>query len=55
MGEINMGTLYDMNKNAVAAEKPLTNIELKNAIKRVRDFFLRSTDKYFMLLNKVKL
>ena len=47
-----MGTLYDMNKAAIINMPSLTNSELKKNLKKIKQFFLDKTDKYFMLLNR---
>lgn len=52
MSEIMMGTLYDMNKAAIINIPSLTNSELKKNLKKIKQFFLDKTDKYFMLLNR---
>ena len=52
MSEIMMGTLYDMNKVAIINMPSLTNSELKKNLKKIKQFFLDKTDKYFMLLNR---
>ena len=53
MSEIMMGTLYDMNKAAIINMPSLTNSELKKNLKKIKQFFLDKTDKYFMLLNTI--
>ena len=52
MSEIMMGTLYDMNKAAIINMPSLANSELKKNLKKIKQFFLDKTDKYFMLLNR---
>ena len=52
MSEIMMGTLYDINKAAIINMPSLTNSELKKNLKKIKQFFLDKTDKYFMLLNR---
>ncbi len=52
MSEIMMGTLYDMNKAAIINMPSLTNSEFKKNLKKIKQFFLDKTDKYFMLLNR---
>lgn len=52
MSEIMMGTLYDMNKVAIVNMPSLTNSEFKKNLKKIKQFFLDKTDKYFMLLNR---
>ena len=50
-----MGTLYQMNQGAVAAtDKPLTAVEMKKALKEIKQFFLTKRDNYFMLLCREK-
>ena len=51
VSNVELGTLYDMNKSAVAATgKGLTRTELKKALREINQFFCLSKDKYFMLL-----
>lgn len=50
MSEVGLGTLYDINKTAVAAEKPLKKIELKDKLRNIKPFFTKYPDRYFMLL-----
>lgn len=52
MTDISMGTLYDMNKAAIVGMPSLTGSELKKNLKKIKQFFLEKTDKYFMLLNR---
>lgn len=52
MADISMGTLYDMNKAAIVSMPSLTGSEFKKNLKKIRQFFLEKTDKYFMLLNR---
>ena len=52
MADVTMGTLYDMNKAAIINMPSLTNSELKKILKKIKQFFLDKTDKYFMLLNR---
>lgn len=52
MSEIMMGTLYDMNKAAIINMPSLTNSEFRKNLKKIKQFFLDKTDKYFMLLNR---
>lgn len=50
MSELNLGTLYDFNKNAMANEPPLDKIILNKKVKEVvNDMF--SQFKYIMLLS----
>jgi len=49
MAEVNMGTLYDWNKSAMEQLKPLSEVELKDKMRAIReDFFI--TGRYYMLL-----
>lgn len=50
MSEVSLGNLYDMNKTINVKQKTLTNIELKTALKKIKQFFVDNSDKYFMLL-----
>lgn len=52
MSEVMMGTLYDMNKAAIVNMSSLTNKELNKNLKKIKQFFLEKSDKYFMLLNR---
>lgn len=52
MTDISMGTLYDMNRAAIVGMPSLTGSELKKNLKKIKQFFLEKTDKYFMLLNR---
>ena len=52
MADVTMGTLYDMNKAAIINMPSLTNSELKKNLKKIKQFFLDKSDKYFMLLNR---
>lgn len=52
MADISMGTLYDMNKAAIMSMPSLTGSEFKKNLKKIKQFFLEKTDKYFMLLNR---
>ena len=51
MSEIGLGTLYDMNKNAMDNEKPLSSYALRNRLDLVKKYF-QDNGKYFMLLCK---
>lgn len=49
MAEVNMGTLYDWNKSAMEQLKPLSEVELKDKLRAIReDLFLKG--RYYMLL-----
>ena len=48
--DIKMGTLYDINKAAIAMEKPLKKIELKDKLRNIKPFLAKYPDQYFMLL-----
>ena len=48
MADIEMGNLYDMNKEIMKSQKPLSKTKLREAKNKLKLFFL--TDKYFMLL-----
>ena len=50
MAEIKGNTLYEMNQQLMANEKPLTNFEILNRSKSTTKFFERSPNSYFMLL-----
>lgn len=48
MANVEMGNLYDMNKEIMKSQKPLSKTKLREAKNKLKLFFL--TDKYFMLL-----
>lgn len=52
MAEVSMGTIYDMNKNASAAEPVLTTKQLAKKLKEIGKFIKQSSNQYFMLLNR---
>jgi hypothetical protein len=49
MGEVSLGTLYDINKNLMKKEKKLSYPALTNKLKQVTKFF-KNNKMYFMLL-----
>ena len=49
MGEFGLGTLYDMNKNAMSSQKPLSNYALRNELDKAKRYF-QDNKEYFMLL-----
>lgn len=49
MGEVSLGTLYDINKNLMKEEKKLSYPALTNKLKHVTKFF-ENNKMYFMLL-----
>ena len=49
MGEIGLGNLYDMNKNAMSSMKPLSAYSLRKELEKVEKYFRENKD-YFMLL-----
>ena len=49
MSDINLGNLYDMNKQATLSERPLKKHEIKDKMINVKKFFADG-QKYFMLL-----
>lgn len=49
MGEVSLGTLYDINKNLMKEEKKLSCPALTNKLKHVTKFF-ENNKMYFMLL-----
>lgn len=51
MGEFGLGTLYDINKNAMNAEKPMSAYALRNRLDLVKKYF-QDNGEYFMLLCK---
>ena len=50
-GELNM-SLYDINKNFMASQQPLTSEEYKKAVDVIENYTMNNTAKYFMLLCK---
>lgn len=50
MAEIQMGTLYDVNKEAMKKEKRLSSKEVADAIKEKVVKFFSENKRYFMLL-----
>ena len=50
MSNIEIGTLYDINKNIVTTQKELSNTELRKSLREIKYFFLKNSNKYFMLL-----
>lgn len=50
MQEIEMGTLYQVNKNLLMTEKAMTRDALRQAYKKIKKFFIETKDQYFMLL-----
>lgn len=52
MSEVNLGTLYDFNKAAVAQLPALNNTEFQHCLNKISSFLRERKDKYFMLLNR---
>jgi hypothetical protein len=52
MSDVNMGTMYELNKSVMRQQKPMSKTDLKDKIKEIKQFFLNNKDKYFMLLNR---
>lgn len=50
--EMSMGTVYEINKQASAAEELLNRPTLQNKLKKIGKYIQESSDKYFMLLNR---
>ena len=53
MGEVNLGTLYDLNKQLMDNEKGLKDFEIKDGIRKICDFFNKKGNcdfYYYMLL-----
>ena len=48
MGEVALGTVYEINKNLMRREATLSRPALANKIKLVRNFFLKN-HKYFII------
>ena len=49
MGEVVLGTVYEINKNLMRREEKLSRPAFANKLKLVKNFFLKNS-KYFMLL-----
>lgn len=49
MGEVSLGTVYDINKNLMKNEKKLSSPALTNKLKKVTQFF-KEGQMYYMLL-----
>ena len=49
MGEVSLGTVYEINKNLMRREEKLSKPAFANKLKLVKNFFLKN-EKYFMLL-----
>lgn len=49
MGEVSLGTIYEINKSLMRREEKLSRPAFANKLKLVRNFFLKN-NKYFMLL-----
>lgn len=49
MGEVSLGTVYEINKNLMRREEKLSRPAFANKLKLVKNFFLKN-NKYFMLL-----
>lgn len=54
MSDINMGTLYDINKTTVIKEKPLSEKEIDEKLQEIKNFCILHMDQYYMLLNREK-
>ena len=50
MGEVNLGNLYDINKNIMQYEKPLKPFEIKDKIKKMIRYYDKYSFNYYMLL-----
>lgn len=50
MGEVNLGNLYDINKNIMQYEKPLKPFEIKDKIKKMIKYYDEYSFNYYMLL-----
>ena len=48
MGEVALGTLYELNKSAMEKEKKMINTNINKTLKEMEDFFSKGS--YFMLL-----
>ena len=52
---VSLGSLYDLNKEAMRTQDPLPAEEVKKALRNgVKSFFLGNKDQYFMLLCREK-
>lgn len=52
MAELDVGNLYDMNKQILNLSEPLPRTKLKWGYVHIREFMESKPDKYFMLLNR---
>lgn len=50
MGELNLGTLYEANKQIMEQQKPLLPMELATIQEKIADWFNWKIDNYAMLL-----
>ena len=49
---VSIGSLYDINKEAMAALPKLSRTEIKKGIKQITDYVKSHSHTYYMLLNK---
>lgn len=52
MAEINMGTLYDVNKDIMLKQNPISLREWTDKLKALVDFCKKTQNQYYMLLNR---
>lgn len=52
MTEINMGTLYDANKDIMSKQEPISPREWMNKSKALVEFCKTTQNQYYMLLNR---
>lgn len=52
MVEINMGTLYDVNKDIMLKQEPISFREWADKSKALVDFCKKTKNQYYMLLNR---
>lgn len=52
MGEINAGSLYDINKNLIIKQNPLSASKIRKALEKLCTFTYAKENNYYMLLNK---
>lgn len=54
MADITLGTMYDMQKDAVREMYPMTKAAMNDAYNKVKDMVAKTNNKYYMLLCREK-
>lgn len=52
MSEIEIGTVYDLNKELMKTAKPLNNKEINKQLVKIKNFFSGDEVRYYMLLSR---